>query len=36
MASAGWTPEHDAALKEIKKETPNLAELDRVLDEIKV
>ena len=36
MASAGWTPEHDTALAEIKKESVDLVEVKRVLDDIKV
>ena len=36
MASAGWTPEHDTALAEIKKESTDLVEIRRVLDNIKV
>ena len=36
MASTGWTPEHDTALAEIKKESVDLVEVKRVLDDIKV
>ena len=36
MASAGWTPEHDTALAEIKKESVDLDEVMRVLHNIKV